>query len=51
MHVGKEQVREESKSGKRASQGREQVRKGGLPPLLVELKQRGQAPLPDLLYS
>jgi hypothetical protein len=28
----------------------EQVRKRGLPPL-VEFKQRGQAPLPDVFYS
>jgi hypothetical protein len=28
--------------------GIEQVRKGGLPPLLLGLDERGQAPLPDL---
>src|SRR6185369_1390478 len=29
----------------------EQVRKRGLPPLLLGLGERGQAPLPDLFYS
>jgi hypothetical protein len=29
----------------------EQVRKRGLPPLLLGLDERGQAPLPDLFYS
>src|SRR6185369_14689675 len=29
----------------------EQVRKRGLPPLLDEFDERGQAPLPDLFYS
>jgi len=29
----------------------EQVRKRGLPPLLLGVDERGQAPLPDLFYS
>jgi hypothetical protein len=29
----------------------EQVRKRGLPPLIEDLVERGQAPLPDLFYS
>ena len=29
----------------------EQVRKRGLPPLIEEVSERGQAPLPDLFYS
>ena len=29
---------------------KEQVRKRGLPPLLLGLDKRGQAPLPDLFY-
>src|SRR6185369_15395043 len=33
------------------SQEVEQVRKRGLPPLLEEFDERGQAPLPDLFYS
>jgi hypothetical protein len=30
---------------------KEQVRKGGLPPLLLGLDERAQAPLPDLFFS
>jgi hypothetical protein len=29
---------------------KEQVRKRGLPPLVVSKQQRGQAPLPDLFF-
>jgi hypothetical protein len=39
------------KSVKRTSQWKEQVRKRGLPPLLLGLDERGQAPLPDLFIS
>jgi hypothetical protein len=31
-------------------QNKEQVRKRGLPPLLLGLDERGQAPLPDVFF-
>jgi hypothetical protein len=48
------QPKASSKSSSVLSKGLEkieQVRKRGLPPPLLGLDERGQAPLPDLFYS